>query len=52
MTEYIILAIAIIIAFLVVHGVARWEMRAWVGQHQAKRELRQMAKRERSARWR
>jgi hypothetical protein len=52
MTGYIIWAIAIALAFLVARTAARWDMRAWVGQHRAKRELRQIAKRERSARWR
>jgi hypothetical protein len=52
MTEYIILAVAITIAFLIARGAARWDMHAWVGQHRAKRELCQMAKRERSSRWR
>jgi hypothetical protein len=52
MTEYIILAIAITFAFLVARVAARWDMRAWVGQHRAKRELRHIARRERTARWR
>jgi hypothetical protein len=52
MTDYIIWAIAITFFFLILRGGTRWDMRVWLGQRRANRELRHIAKRERSAKWR